>query len=113
MDFVLCIHTSFISAHGNSCNGGNHIDSDHEESEPEAGDSAQSSEPSIPSSSKGTSNASEIGLGKRKFLGCKRHFIALLDACDDSRLGSFTYKALFSNSGPHLIYDEQAQAQDW
>ena len=44
------------------------------------------SESSIPISST-TSIASKSALGKRKFLGIKRHFIALLDTCDEQQMG--------------------------
>ena len=88
------------------------VDSFHEESDHEAGDQGEPSDSSV-SIPSGTSNASEKGLGKRKFLGLKRHFIALLDACDEDNIGRFTYKALFSNSGPHLTYDEQVPMENW
>ena len=88
------------------------VDSNHEESDHEPNDHLDPSDSSAPPSSK-TSDASEKALGKRKFLGIKRHFIALLDATDEDNIGRFTYKAIFSNGGPHLTYDEQVPMENY
>ena len=77
-----------------------HMDSDQDQSDPDAGDQGFEEEDEEPEEEE------ESTLGEPKFQRAKQLFIDLLDSYEEHELGRVTFKYVFSNSALHVINED-------